>query len=218
MVIPPPVQFLFMESSKNSGEPSSRAPKSPGSPHHEVFSASHASHLDSRFRWFFYRPDRLAQQYVHPGNLVLDFGCGPGFFTREFAKRSGDTGKVLAVDLQAEMLEILREKLEPEGLMPRIRTHQCAPDTIGLSPEWNGRIDMAFAIFVVHEVPDSKRLFREIHSLLKPGGQVFFTEPLIIVRKEEFHNSLLNAQDVGFELVETTRLFVHRAAVLRKSV
>ena len=174
---------------------------SPGSSHHEVFSASHASHLDSRFRWFFYRPDRLAQRYVHPGNLVLDFGCGPGFFTREFAKRSGDTGKVLAVDLQAEMLGILREKLEPEGLMPRIRTHQCAPDTIGLSPEWDNKIDIAFTIFVVHEVPDSKRLFREIHSLLKPGGQVFFTEPLIIVRKEEFRNSLLNAQDVGFELV-----------------
>ena len=218
MVIPPPIQFLFMEKSKNSGEPSSPAKTSPGSSHHEVFSASHASHLDSRFRWFFYRPDLLAQRYVHPGNLVLDFGCGPGFFTREFAKRSGDTGKVLAVDLQAEMLGILTQKLEPEGLMQRIRTHQCAPDTIGLSPEWDNKIDIAFTIFVVHEVPDSKKLFREIHSLLKPGGQVFFTEPLIIVRKEEFRNSLLNAQDVGFELVQTTRLFIHRAAVLRKSV
>ena len=218
MVIPPPVQFLFMEESKNSGEPSSRPPKSPGSTHHEVFSASHASHLDSRFRYFSYRPDRLAERYVHPGNLVLDFGCGPGFFTCEFAKRTGETGKVLAVDLQAEMLEILREKLEPEGLMPRIRTHQCTPDTIGLSTEWDNKIDIAFIIFVVHEVPDSKKLFREIHSLLKPGGQVFFTEPLIIVKREEFRKSLLNAQDVGFELVQTTRLFVHRAAVLRKSV
>ena len=218
MVLPPPVQFLFMEKSKNSGEPSSRATTSPGSPHHEVFSASRASHLDSRFRRFFYRPDRLAERYVHPGNLVLDFGCGPGFFTRVFAKRTGDTGKVLAVDLQAQMLEILREKLEQESLMPRIRMHQCASDSINLPPEWNGRIDMAFAIFVVHEVPDSKQLFREIHALLKPGGRVFFAEPLCIVRGDEFRQSLLNAQDVGFELVETTSLFIHRAAVLKKSV
>jgi 2-polyprenyl-3-methyl-5-hydroxy-6-metoxy-1,4-benzoquinol methylase len=77
---------------------------------------------------------------------------------------------------------------------------------------------MAFTIFVVHEVPDSKQLFREIHSLLKPGGQVFFAEPLFIVRSDEFRNSLLKAQDVGFELVETTSLFINRAAVLKKSV
>jgi ubiquinone/menaquinone biosynthesis C-methylase UbiE len=208
-----------MVASKNSGVPFPGAKeKSPGSPHHEVFSASHASHLDSRFRRFFYRPDRLAERFVQPGNLVLDFGCGPGFFTREFARRSGDTGIVFAVDVQPEMLRILEERLEPDGLMPRIRTHQCASNSINLPPGWDSRIDMAFAIFVVHEVPDSKKLFREIHALLKPMGQVFFTEPLFIVKGDEFRNSLLNAQDVGFELVETTRLFVHRAAVLKKSM
>jgi ubiquinone/menaquinone biosynthesis C-methylase UbiE len=207
-----------MEASKNSGEPSPGSQeKSPGSPHHEVFSASHASHLDSRFRRFFYRPDRLAERFVQPGNLVLDFGCGPGFFTREFAKRSGDTGKVFAVDLQAEMLGILKEKLEPEGLMPRIRTHQCSSDSIGLSPEWNGRINMAFTIFVVHEVPDSKKLFQEIHSLLIPGGLLFFTEPPFIVPKEEFNNTLLRAQDAGFELLKKEWFFVNRAAILKKS-
>ena len=206
-----------MDAGKNSGVPSTGTNEiSPGSPHHEVFSATHASHLDSRFRRFFYRPDRLAERFVRPGNLVLDFGCGPGFFTREFARRSGDTGRVIAVDVQPEMLRILEERLGPEGLMPRIRTHQCATDSINLPPECDGRIDMAFAIFVMHEVPDSKKLFREIHVLLKPGGQVFFTEPLFIVKGDEFRNSLLNAQNVGFELVETTRLFVHRAAVLKK--
>jgi ubiquinone/menaquinone biosynthesis C-methylase UbiE len=207
-----------MVASKNSGEPSPGAEKSPGSNHHEVFSASHASHLDSRFRRFFYRPDRVAERFVKPGDLVLDFGCGPGFFTREFAKKSGDTGMVFAVDVQAEMLGILKEKLEPEGLMPRIRTHQCSFDSIGLPPEWNGRINVVFTIFVVHEVPDSKKLFQEIHSLLIPGGRVFFAEPLFIVKGDEFHNSLLNALDAGFELVETTRLFVNRAAVLKKSM
>ena len=59
-------------------------------PHHEVFSASLAGHLDSRLHRFLYRPDRLAERYVKPGNRVLDFGCGPGFFTREFAKRVGE--------------------------------------------------------------------------------------------------------------------------------
>ena len=76
---------------------------------------------------------------------------------------------------------------------------------------------MAFTIFVVHEVPDSKRLFREIHALLKPGGLLFFAEPLFIVPGTEFQNTLLRAKDIGFELVERRRLFVNRAAVLKKT-
>ena len=87
--------------------------------HHEVFSARNATHLDTPLRHFLYRPDRLAEQYVKPGDRFLDFGCGPGFFTREFAKRVGDNGLVIAADLQEEMLEILRGKLGPEGLLPR---------------------------------------------------------------------------------------------------
>ena len=86
--------------------------------HHEVFSAEKASHLDTKFRRILYRPDRLAERYVKPGERVLDFGCGPGFFTREFAKKVGENGYVIAADLQEEMLAILRGKLGPEGLCP----------------------------------------------------------------------------------------------------
>jgi ubiquinone/menaquinone biosynthesis C-methylase UbiE len=184
--------------------------------HHEVFSASRAGHLDSRLRRLIYRPDRLAERYVKPGDRVLDIGCGPGFFTREFAKRAGDTGTVIAVDVQEEMLRLLREKLGPEGLMPRIRTHRCEPDSLGLTPERDGTIDVAFTIFVVHEVPDPAKLFREISLLLKPGGTFFYTEPPFIVSGKEFRENLALAQEAGFRLVETSFFFVNRAAVLRK--
>jgi ubiquinone/menaquinone biosynthesis C-methylase UbiE len=195
---------------------SSCSAREPKHPHHEVFSASRAGHLDSHLRRFIYRPDRLAERYVKPGDRVLDFGCGPGFFTREFAKKAGDTGIVIAVDLQEEMLRLLRAKLEPEGLMPRIRTHQCAQDSIGLSPEWNGKIDIAFAIFVVHEVPDPKKLFREISSLLRPGALLFYSEPPFIVSGTEFRDNLALAQEAGLREIENRLFFVNRAAVLRK--
>ena len=184
--------------------------------HHEVFSASRAGHLDSRLRRFLYRPDRLAERYVKPGNRVLDFGCGPGFFTREFAKRIGESGLVFSVDLQEEMLQILRKKLEPEGLLPRIRTHRCEPDSINLPGDLNGTIDAAFTIFVVHEVPDPARLFREIAALLRPGGTLYYTEPPFIVSGREFRDNLALAEDAGFRLVETRFFFVNRAALLKK--
>ncbi|MDO8873775.1 MAG: class I SAM-dependent methyltransferase [Methanoregula sp.] len=183
---------------------------------HEVFSSTCAGHLDSRLRRFIYRPDRLAERYVKHGDRVLDFGCGPGFFTREFAKRAGENGQVVAADLQEEMLQILREKLEPEGLMPQIRTHKCMPDSINLPPDLNGTFDAAFTIFVVHEVPDPAKLFREIAALLKPGGTLFYTEPPFIVSGREFRDNLAQAEEAGFLQVNRSFFFVNRAAVLRK--
>ena len=183
---------------------------------HEVFSASRAGHLDSGLRRFLYRPDRLAGRYIKQGDRVLDFGCGPGFFTREFAKNVGKTGTVIAVDVQEEMLRLLREKLEPEGLMPRIRTHHCAPDTLGLSPELDDSIDIAFAIFVVHEVPDAVKLFREIASLLVPGGLLFLSEPPVVVSGSEFRITLTRAESAGLQKIEEMLFFVNRAAILRK--
>jgi ubiquinone/menaquinone biosynthesis C-methylase UbiE len=191
-------------------------PSNPNPSHHEVFSASRAAHLDSRLRRFIYRPDRIAEKYIKPGDIVLDFGCGPGFFTREFAKAVGGSGKVIAVDLQEEMLQILREKLEPEGLLPRVRTHRCESDSIGLSPEMDGKIAVAFAIFVVHEVPDQGRLFREIANLLAPGGMLFLSEPQVIVPGKEFRETVSRAEAAGFRLVERRFFFVNRSAVLRK--
>jgi ubiquinone/menaquinone biosynthesis C-methylase UbiE len=184
--------------------------------HHEVFSAEKAGHLDTRMRRFLYRPDQLAERYVKPGDRVLDFGCGPGFFTREFAKRTGENGQVFSVDLQKEMLAILQKKLEPEGLMPRIRTHQCRPDSIDLPPDLNGTFDIAFTIFVVHEVPDPAKLFREISLLLKPGGTLFYTEPPFIVSGKEFREKLALAEEAGFRQVGRSLFFVNRAVALKK--
>lgn len=100
--------------------------------------------------------------------------------------------------------------------MPRIRTHQCTADTIGLPGELDGTIDVAFAIFVVHEVPNPRKLFREISSLLITGGLFFYSEPPFIVPGKEFRASLAEAEKAGLTLVEQRCFFVNRAAVLRK--
>jgi SAM-dependent methyltransferase len=183
---------------------------------HEVFSAKRAAHLDTGLRRFIYRPDRLTERFVQHGNHVLDFGCGPGFFTREFAKRVGEKGQVFSVDLQEEMLAIVRGKMEAEGLAQRVTTHQCKPDSINLPAELNGTFDFATTIFVVHEVPDPAKLFREIALLLKPGGKLFFSEPPILVSGREFREKIALAEEAGFRQLDRFLFFVNRAAVLRK--
>jgi ubiquinone/menaquinone biosynthesis C-methylase UbiE len=184
--------------------------------HREVCSYKKAAHLDTRLRRFIYRPDRLAERFVKYGDRVLDFGCGPGFFTREFARKVGEIGQVWSVDLQEEMLAILRAKLGPEELMSRIRTHQCRPDSIDLPAELCGTFDTAFTIFCVHEVPDPEKLLSEIAQLVKPGGTYFYTEPLIVVSGSEFRENLALAEAAGFRVVDRFWYFLNRAAVLRK--
>jgi len=186
--------------------------------HHEVFSAERAGQLDTRLRRLLYRPDILAERLVKPGDTVLDFGCGPGFFTKEFAKQVGDEGKVIAADLQEGMLRILEEKMEREGLLHRVMIHQCSQDSIGLPTVFDGTVDVACAIFVVHEVPDPAGLFRELSRLLKRGGLFFYTEPYFVISGREFRELLREAEHAGFEVKKRHLFFLNRAAHLSKVV
>ena len=63
------------------------------------------------------RPDRLIELLaLEPGAVVADVGAGSGYYTRRLAKAVGPFGKVVAVDVQPEMLEILIDQLESEGI------------------------------------------------------------------------------------------------------
>ena len=160
------LRLFFQYSPYDSRQDTTGSPAHCGNPRHSVFPAERAAHLDSRLRRFLYRPDRFAERYVKPSNRSLISVAGQGFFTREFAKKVGDTGMVIAVDLQEEMLRILSEKLKPEGLLPRIKTHRCDPDSLGLSPGYDGKIDVCF-----HDLcrPRSSRCSKDVSGNIDPA-------------------------------------------------
>lgn len=181
---------------------------------HKVFQASRAPHLDSWLRRLLFQPDRLVGRYVSPGDTVLDIGCGPGLFTRAIARKVGDTGLVIAVDIQDGMLEILKEKARKEGLIARIRLHKAEPDSLDLSEK--GCINVALAFYVVHEVPDAERLMQEVFALLIPGGTSLIVEPMFVVSAAEFEKTLAMADSAGFRMISTPSVFLSRAVLLRK--
>ncbi len=181
---------------------------------HEVFPVSRASYLDGWWRQFKYQPGWLVKRYVRPGNSVLDIGCGPGLFTLPIARRVGENGKVIAVDLQEGMLEILREKAAQEGLLARIRLHKAEPHSLAL--EHPGGIDVAFGCCVVHEVPDAARLMQEVFSLMAPGGRFIIAEPKHEVPAGEFEETLAMAASAGFRRAGTPFVFRSHTALFRK--
>ncbi|MCH5377559.1 MAG: methyltransferase domain-containing protein [Planctomycetes bacterium] len=165
--------------------------------------------IDNRLRRWVHNPGRILAPYLTTGMTVLDFGCGMGLFAIAAARSIGDTGQVIAVDLQPQMLEVLRKRAEKAGVAERILTHHCETDTL----RWDQPVDFAFAVYSAHEVPDSQRLLREIHDLLRPGGRFLVVEPIGHVTATAFERTISEAEAAGFQLAERPRVRWSHSAV-----
>jgi ubiquinone/menaquinone biosynthesis C-methylase UbiE len=181
----------------------------------DVCPASRAGMLEHPVRRLIQSPTRILGRFVRPGDRVLDIGCGPGYFTRPMARMVGAPGCVVAADLQGEMLAMLRERAENEGVISRIRLHKTRPETLALNDL--GPFDFVLAFYVVHEVPDIGRLFKEIAAAIRPGGRVLVVEPVFHVSKEEFvDKTIALGRAAGLVPEKGPRVLFSRTVLLRK--
>jgi ubiquinone/menaquinone biosynthesis C-methylase UbiE len=168
--------------------------------------------LDNRVRRMLQNPDKILGNLLRSGQKVLDIGCGPGVFSLAMARIVGDEGQVIAADLQQAMLDRLRMRAQTEGLESRIRIHKCESDRIGV----NETVDFALAFYMVHEVPDPEAFLREVHGLLKPGGELLLVEPMFHVSAAGFRVTIDLAHTIGFDTVAEPRIVLSRSALLRR--
>jgi ubiquinone/menaquinone biosynthesis C-methylase UbiE len=178
----------------------------------KVFSFKRAGFLDNKLRKFLHKPKKILKSYVKDSSTVLDLGCGPGTFTIDMAKMTGNSGKVIAADLQTEMLEIVKNKVKGTELESRIVLQKCEIDLIG----FKGNVDFVLAFYMVHEVPDSDKLFKEIYSFLNIDGKVLIVEPKFHVSKTDFDNMTIKLGNLGFEIISRPRVFFSRAVLVKK--
>jgi ubiquinone/menaquinone biosynthesis C-methylase UbiE len=178
---------------------------------HRLCPLEKAKKLDSGLRRWLHNPRKILGRYVRPGMTILDFGCGPGLFSIELARMTGEKGKVIAADLQEGMLEILKNKLT-ESNKGIIKLHKCEENRIGVTE----RVDFVLAFYVVHEVPSQREFFKEIMTILRPGGAVLVIEPKSRVTKSEFEEFRQAAISTGFECEKGPRVFMSRSMVLRR--
>jgi len=138
-----------------------------------------------------------------------------GYFSIPMARMAGDHGKVIAVDLQQQMLNLLRRRAEKAGMADRIRLHHCQQDRLGIEVE----ADFALVFAMLHEVPDQSRLLGEIHHCLKPSGKLLLAEPPIHVSGRKFAKEVTVAEEVGFRLVERPHVrWCHAAGFVKANV
>ena len=171
--------------------------------------------FDNPFRWLFHSPEKIFASYLKKGMTVVDLGCGMGFFSIGMARMVGDMGKVISVDIQQKMLDILRKRALKAGMGHRIHTHCAAPDDIGLT-RYTGRIDLALSFWMVHETPHIENFVTEIFSLVKPGGKYLLVEPKGHVSPALFQRITAAAVRSGFHVLNHPRIALSHAAWFQK--
>ncbi len=123
------------------------------------------------------------------------------------------SGKIIAADVQEGMLGKVRNKIKGTELEQRIELHKCEENKIGVAEH----VDFVLAFYMIHEVPSQENLFRELKSVLKPGGQLFIIEPLFHVSKKSFEKMIERITNLGFEFKSRPKVFFSRAVLLTNS-
>jgi ubiquinone/menaquinone biosynthesis C-methylase UbiE len=127
--------------------------------------------VDNPIRRRYMRPvlDRVG---ICLGERVLELGPGPGAFTVDAARRTGLEGRVIAVDIQPEMIAQVERRVREAGLT-NIETHVASAYDLPIDDE---SVDRAFLITVLPEVPDQAQALAELRRVLRPGGLLSITE------------------------------------------
>jgi ubiquinone/menaquinone biosynthesis C-methylase UbiE len=168
--------------------------------------------FDNPLRNYVHDPRKILGPYLGPGMTAVDIGCGMGFFSRGMAQLVGDSGAVIAVDLQQEMLDITRRRAERDGVSHRIRLVRVEQGNIGVTDH----ADLVLGFWMVHEVSDLQAFFAQVFSILKQTGTFLIAEPRIHVSSSRFEEILSVARTAGFTINDFPRIRFSRAVVLRK--
>jgi ubiquinone/menaquinone biosynthesis C-methylase UbiE len=169
--------------------------------------------IDLPIRRWIHDPQKIVGPYVKPDMTVIDVGCGVGWFSIPMTRMVGDRGKVVAVDLQPQMLDMLRRRAEKAEVTSRIEFCKCEANRLGIDCQ----ADFALIFAMLHEVPDPDRLLGEVFHCLKPGGKLLLAEPPIHVTAKKFAGELAAAERVGFQVVDRPQVRWSHAVLLGKA-
>ncbi|AYA35627.1 class I SAM-dependent methyltransferase [Hymenobacter oligotrophus] len=163
------------------------------------------------------RPDReqeegtdilLRELKLKPTDVVADIGAGTGFFTFRMSELVPQ-GKVLAVDIQPQMLE----KLQATSQRRKVANVEPVLGTVKNPNLPANAVDLALIVDAYHEFDHPREMMRAIKNSLKPGGRVALVEyraedpnvPIKRIHRMSEEQARRELQAVGLQFVENIK-------------
>ena len=110
---------------------------------------------------------------IRPGQIVVDFGCGPGHTAIEIAKWVGPAGHVHALDINADFVAQVPKNAASAGVGERISAHQCDGSILPLP---DASVDRLTTRNTMIYVDDPEWTLREFRRVLRPAGKLHAIE------------------------------------------
>lgn len=170
--------------------------------------------FDNVFRKLLHDPYKILQPYIKEGDTVLDIGPGMGYFTIPLAELVGDRGRVIAADIQQEMLTAVKKRAKQRDVEGRIIFQLSSSDSLYVK----AKVNFILAFWIIHEVPDKSRFLAQLRSLLKDDGRFLLVEPKFHVTKRKFTASVRLALKAGFVLDDSPQISLSNSALFRIQV
>ena len=192
-----------------------------------VMNVAHADWLTRPERDAQEQPDRVVAALKIPkGATVVDLGAGVGYFTWRLAEQVGPKGRVIAVDIQEGMLDLLAGNLEERGIT-NVEPVLGTPEDPRLPI---GQVDLVLMVDVYHELAHPEKTMDHVRRSLKPDGRVVLIEyrredpeiPIQPLHKMSVEQVRGELEPMGFKLVElleflpTQHIFVFKDALAAK--
>jgi SAM-dependent methyltransferase len=144
-----------------------------GHPHHPMPLDHYIALLEDPKRDEWQKPDTVIEALnLQQGQVVADIGAGSGYFTLRLARAVGPKGTVFALDVDAGMLDYLRQRLAKDAL-ENVKTLLVPPHDPLLI---DSSLDLAFLCNAYHHLQDREVYLRKLRKALKPNGRLVIVD------------------------------------------
>jgi len=145
------------------------SPETPAYHHRFEHADQWAREFDDPSRDAWQHPEQvIAAMQIGPGMTVADIGAGTGYFEPHLSRAVGAGGKVLALDVEPEMVTHLRDRAVREHL-DNVEARQVAPEDPALG---GPSVDRVLIVDTWHHVANRSAYASRLAAALKPGGEV----------------------------------------------